>query len=337
MNQSNQIKKLSQFCDNVGKNILLVQGIGGNVSYKHNDELLIKASGLSLKDALHKNIFVKVSLEKLNANFYQEENMENKNNEFKNLKPSMETLMHGIIKHKFVIHLHAVEAISYLVRNSAEIDLSKKINYTNNYLCIDYKMPGKELATEIFDKTIKEKKKINIFLLKNHGIIISGDSLNEISLDLFKLLQVLKTTPKKSIKIEKDFKKKITKDHYLISDLKLMQLVFDNKLFWCLNNKWNLFPDQTVFLGSRPNTYDSFSQFFENSKKQQDSQELVFIKNEGIYIKKSFDTNKLEQLQCFYEIIIRQKNVEKICTISKKEIEKLLNSKDEKYRKGLNQ
>ena len=79
MNQSNQIKKLSQFCDNVGKNILLVQGIGGNVSYKHNDELLIKASGLSLKDALHKNIFVKVSLEKLNANFYQEENMENKN------------------------------------------------------------------------------------------------------------------------------------------------------------------------------------------------------------------------------------------------------------------
>ncbi len=79
------------------------------------------------------------------------------------------------------------------------------------------------------------------------------------------------------------------------------------------------------------------SQFFENYKKQQDSQELVFIKNEGIYIKKSFDTNKLEQLKCFYEIIIRQKNVEKICTISKKEIEKLLNSKDEKYRKGLNQ
>ena len=90
-------------------------------------------------------------------------------------------------------------------------------------------------------------------------------------------------------------------------------------------------------MGSRPNTYDSLSQFFENYKKQKDSQELVFIKNEGIYIKKSFDTNKLEQLQCFYEIIIRQKNVEKICTISKKEIQKLLNSKDEKYRKGLNQ
>ena len=337
MNQIKQLKQLSQFCDKVGKNILLVQGIGGNVSYKHNDELLIKASGLSLKDALHKNIFVKVSLAKLNAYFCQGENLENNNNEFKNLKPSMETFMHGIIKHKFVIHLHAVEAISYLVRNSAEIDLSKKINYTNNYLYIDYKMPGKELATEIFDKSVKEKKFFNIFLLKNHGIIISGDSLNEISLDLFKLLQVLKTTPKKSTKIEKDFKKKITKNHNLITDLKLMQLVFDNKLFWCLNNKWNLFPDQTVFLGSRPNTYDSLSQFLENNKKLQNSQELVFIKNEGIYVKKSFDTNKLEQLQCFYEIIIRQKNIEKICTISKKEVEKLINSKDEKYRRGLNQ
>ena len=58
MNQSKNIKELSEFCNKVGKDFFLVQGVGGNVSYKSNDKLIIKASGVSLKDALNNNIFV---------------------------------------------------------------------------------------------------------------------------------------------------------------------------------------------------------------------------------------------------------------------------------------
>ena len=339
MNQSKNIKELSEFCNKVGKDFFLVQGVGGNVSYKSNDKLIIKASGVSLKDALNNNIFVNINLNTFKTSFSQGEKFKNININFddkSNIRPSMETLMHIVIKHKFVIHLHAIEALTYLVRNSAEQDLSRKINFTDNYLIIDYKMPGKDLAMEIFEKLINQSKKINIFLLKNHGIIFSGDCLSEINLDLCKFLKVLKTKPKRFKKINKDLKKKITKHHTLISDSSLMKLVFDEKLFWCLNNRWNLFPDQTVFLGSKPYIFNSLKEFLEIAHKMQNSIELVFIKNEGIFVKKSFDTNKLEQLKCFYEILIRQEDFSKICTIPKKEIEKLINSKDEKYRAALN-
>ncbi len=200
MNQSKNIKELSEFCNKVGKDILLVQGVGGNVSYKSNDKLIIKASGVSLKDALNNDIFVNINLNTFKTSFSQGEKFKNININFddkSNIRPSMETLMHIVIKHKFVIHLHAIEALTYLVRNSAEQDLSRKINFTDNYLIIDYKMPGKDLAREIFEKLINQNKKINIFLLKNHGIIFSGDCLSEINLDLCKLLKVLKNQTKK--------------------------------------------------------------------------------------------------------------------------------------------
>ena len=57
--------ELNAFCHEIGNNSNLVQGSGGNISFKHNDTLLIKASGTKLGDAKSKNIFVAVALSDL--------------------------------------------------------------------------------------------------------------------------------------------------------------------------------------------------------------------------------------------------------------------------------
>ena len=44
-------KKISKFCAQIGKRSLLVQGAGGNVSFKDNDVLWIKASGFWLSQS----------------------------------------------------------------------------------------------------------------------------------------------------------------------------------------------------------------------------------------------------------------------------------------------
>lgn len=56
------LHELRRMSARVGRNILLVQGAGGNSSIKQNDLLWVKASGTWLADAEHKNIFVPVSL-----------------------------------------------------------------------------------------------------------------------------------------------------------------------------------------------------------------------------------------------------------------------------------
>ena len=54
------------FCARIGRDRLLVQGAGGNVSYKSNGALWIKASGTWLADAASQEIFVPVDAAHLN-------------------------------------------------------------------------------------------------------------------------------------------------------------------------------------------------------------------------------------------------------------------------------
>ena len=59
-----ELKKLSNVSEYLGKNLDLIQGAGGNTSVKINDVLWVKASGYWLSDAhflriLGINLFIK--------------------------------------------------------------------------------------------------------------------------------------------------------------------------------------------------------------------------------------------------------------------------------------
>ena len=54
--------EMLSFCSEIGMNRLLVQGAGGNASWKENDTLWIKASGTWLVDAKSHNIFLPDSI-----------------------------------------------------------------------------------------------------------------------------------------------------------------------------------------------------------------------------------------------------------------------------------
>ena len=58
---------IRNYCTLIGKNPLLVQGAGGNVSGKEDKMLWIKASGTCLADAEKDDIFVPVGLGELRA------------------------------------------------------------------------------------------------------------------------------------------------------------------------------------------------------------------------------------------------------------------------------
>ena len=69
-------QEILDFCHRLGKNKLLVQGGGGNVSWKTKSKLWIKASGTNLGSAKYKNIFTAVDLNQIknaikNKKFFQ--------------------------------------------------------------------------------------------------------------------------------------------------------------------------------------------------------------------------------------------------------------------------
>lgn len=101
MNMHESVRK---FCATIGENPLLVQGAGGNVSWKEDATLWIKASGTWLAEAMTDEIFVQVELKNLT------QELQNKNYSITpqviepgSLKPSIETLLHALIDRKSVV------------------------------------------------------------------------------------------------------------------------------------------------------------------------------------------------------------------------------------------
>ena len=78
----------------------------------------------------------------------------------------MEYLMHLKIPSKYVVHYHPIYVLPYLCSDY-------KFNFGT---VIDYVHPGKHLADEI--KKIENLS--NTIFLKNHGVIIHADSIDEI-------------------------------------------------------------------------------------------------------------------------------------------------------------
>ena len=78
----------------IGRDSMLVQGAGGNTSYKSDDKMWIKASGKWLSDSMEEGIFIPVDVVKIKQNIKN-----NKDNPLedsyvinKTLRPSIETI-----------------------------------------------------------------------------------------------------------------------------------------------------------------------------------------------------------------------------------------------------
>src|SRR3954464_12991143 len=98
------------YCAVIGADPLLVQGAGGNVSWKDGDTLWIKASGTWLADATRKDIFVPVDLAHLRAAIDAGAmDVQPRTVGESALRPSIETLLHALMPQPVVVHLHAVE------------------------------------------------------------------------------------------------------------------------------------------------------------------------------------------------------------------------------------
>ena len=117
------LKELSIF---LGKNIDWIQGAGGNTSVKDNGVLWVKASGYWLSDAQNNYIFTpldrQVVLDKIDQEIEDLSSAQIFDKQDKILKPSIETTLHALMRHKFVAHVHSVNVISYAVlKNSKKI------------------------------------------------------------------------------------------------------------------------------------------------------------------------------------------------------------------------
>lgn len=326
------LNKLRNYCDQIGNSFDLFQASGGNISVKTEKYIYIKSSGTSILDKKFSKLpFLdskKKILESLNNN-------KKKNLVYQFGKPSMEVSFHILLKKKIIFHAHYIDLISWTVDIKKKNEL-KDIIKKNKFEFIPYVSPGIKIAQKI---NPLQKNSNQIFILENHGAIITGDTFSEIDSQLLKLKKIFRINKKKYIdyfdlKTINEYSKKYNLK--LPGNKRIHNLSFNDNINFFGKNI--LFPDQIVFVKDHcifKNKSD-FIKNFKNKIKNKDIK-IIIIKNLGVFYYGSIAKKKYvnEMLLCLYLITIKISDLKKIKKLKKFEVNEIRFSKEEIYRQKL--
>ena len=330
--------QISNFCTSIGGNPLLVQAAGGNVSWKDGSTLWIKASGTWLRDAGTQDIFVPVDLHALQAAFDTRHfDVQPRLLSAAQLKPSIETVLHALMPQKIVVHVHAIEPLSWLVRENALAAIKARMPDALRYVTVPYSKPGKELAQSVWTE-LQSCHGVQAVLMMNHGVVVAGDSLTDVQATLETLLTALSAPvqidaahavqpPAPSAQAPALTPLPAPRVHALATNAHLLNRV---------TNDWILYPDHVVFLGAQPIVFDNLQQAQQSAEVGTLPKEMpIFIKNTGVFSCGPVSESKLEQLGCYHDLVTRIPPEAALCHLSTEHIAALLNWEAEKYRQKL--
>ncbi len=338
MTVTNSLREsVTNYCAKIGTDSMLVQGAGGNVSWKEGDTLWVKASGTWLADANVKDIFVSVDLPELQkgikaGNFAVVPKVKGGSK----LRPSIETLLHALMPHRVVIHVHAIEALAYLVRENAEIQIEEELDSRFEYVIVDYQKPGEALAQAVSQALVKSPN-VQVVFLKNHGVVIGGDDVAEVEAVLNLLTATLSLQPlifANSQPVLDELCLKNGVKYKPVAIEKIQNLVLDAALLERVKTAWALYPDHVVFLGHQADCYESVEQL-ENEFEIDSTGDLIFVKGLGVYTKAALSPAKQAQLQCYYDVIVRQTKQVALRVLNHQQVTQLLDWDAEQHRQQI--
>lgn len=178
-----------------GNNKEFVIGGGGNTSWKDENYLYVKASGTQLRSLTDQGL-IKLDRRALDEMFsksfpgdtIQRDQMilaglmKSCLDNDRNLRPSVETPLHHLIRYKYVIHTHPTRINALLCSMNCGKTIKKM--FPEDVLYVEYTDPGfvlfKKLESEIFAYRKRFLKDPGIILVQNHGVFISADTCEEV-------------------------------------------------------------------------------------------------------------------------------------------------------------
>lgn len=177
-----ELAALKDLSARIGADGALVQAAGGNTSVKQDGLLWIKASGTWLMNALSQDIMVPVDLAPLIAAFDSDDPAAESARTFvpadqnpSNLRPSIETTLHSVLRHRIVLHVHCVETIAVAARRDAEEVLSRLLP-RHQWAFVPYVRPGPPLSRAMAARITPET---DVVILGNHGLVVAADTVAE--------------------------------------------------------------------------------------------------------------------------------------------------------------
>jgi rhamnose utilization protein RhaD (predicted bifunctional aldolase and dehydrogenase) len=323
----NEFAALKDLSAKVGSEPLLVQAAGGNTSIKIDDVMWIKASGTWLKDATDKDIFVPLDFPELQRALARDDPACESCTDFvradlnkHNLRPSIETSVHGLMSQKVVVHVHCVSTIAWAIRENAE-GLLSSILEAFDWSWIPYARPGLQLSHAIRQNM---KPGSNVLILGNHGLAVAADTVASCQRLLDSVAAALRLPARSVIDPDLGFLANIAQrtDYRLPHDLRCHAAALDG-LASAMGVLNVYYPDHVVFLGTAlPATLDT-------------NAPAIAIPSRGVLINKTAKPAVEPMVRCLGDVFTRVPEYADLRALSAAQIDQLINWDAEKYRQNI--
>lgn len=162
-----------------------VQGAGGNISFKTDERMWVKASGTRLSEAEQRNIFVELDLHEARLLASSSEDFSSAihvEDPPSGLRPSIETSLHSLMPHRWVAHVHSVGLLGSLICDGDIPNVKTVVPTETRVVDVPYVKPGLKLAQAVFERLGDDfdRARPTVVLLRNHGFVVASDDLDEL-------------------------------------------------------------------------------------------------------------------------------------------------------------
>ena len=248
-----KIQDLLGLAARLGRDPLVIQGPGGNISHKRDGVMWVKASGTWMMHAMTQPILVPVDLAAVLAGLKAGDPRCETCSEFARhdllpspLRPSIETTLHAVMAQRVVLHVHCVETIAQACLSDAPKRLAAALAGLH-WVFVPYVRPGVSLAREMARHLRRET---NVVVLGNHGLVVAGDSAAEAAYLRAEVSRRLARPPRPfaASNVDRAALRRFEGAGYRVAEDDALHAVATGSL--AVARRGSLYPDHVVFLGT---------------------------------------------------------------------------------------
>lgn len=335
------IQELIILSQSVAHDTSAIQEAGGNASVKNNDIMYVKASGTLLSKISHDKGWAKVDLQNWRKDFndFSSDNEDefvkiNIANTLDGGRASIETGLHALLPHRYVLHTHSVYANVLLCGGETHkfCEFIQK-NHDVNIVVVPMCAPGLQLTTHLTRELAKvDNHKPIIVLLENHGIALScndleqtialHDFLHNSARDFFQLPKFENFSL-----TERDSVTKLPNSNAFISEEKFWSTDFtdSNVNIDFFNDPLVFFPDQVVYVNNKLNKNISIRY----------NLSATFIEENCLVFSNLTEPKARNTAEILASVLYLYQNIKNPHTLPQELCEYIANMSGEKYRQSL--
>jgi rhamnose utilization protein RhaD (predicted bifunctional aldolase and dehydrogenase) len=248
------IQDLLGLAARLGRDPLLVQGPGGNISFKRNGVMWVKASGTWMMNALTQSILVPVHLAAVTGGLAADDPACETCDAFVRhdlldspLRPSIETTLHAVMPQRVVVHVHCVETIAHACLADAPARLAAPLAGLD-WAFVPYVRPGVSLARRMAES---RRRETNIVVLGNHGLVVAADSAAQAERLCAEVARRLARAPRPRPASMADEEKlhAFEGGGYRMAEDEALHAIAIDPASLAAARRGSLYPDHVVFLG----------------------------------------------------------------------------------------